>query len=297
MIDEFKRSVNKILNERLTSPFWGAFICSWLVFNWKIVYLTIFIDQDKIEGTKIDYIITNYCDYKNLIWFPLSSAILLIVVFPFITTGAYWINIKFNKWKNDLKNKVDGASLLTLEKSVQIREEIKNIHKKYEEVTKESEEEIKILNAELNALKESIANKETTYNSALEENERFREDIKNMSEHVVINSTDIKEIEQLKLLNKRYEDEISKLKGDVYTHDLKKKANGMILKYSSDAIDELISEIIKGNEVDIDNEIIETMLKYNYLVLKNRNREYKGLATFEFTPSGSAFKDYFYSEG
>ena len=131
MIDEFKQSVNKILNERLTSPFWGALILSWLIWNWKIVYLTIFISQDKIVGTKIDFIVTNYYNLWYNILLPIFSALFLTTIFPYVTNWLYAVSIKFNKKKTDIKNKVEGASLLTLEKSVQIREEIKNISKKY----------------------------------------------------------------------------------------------------------------------------------------------------------------------
>lgn len=36
-LKEFGNSVNKILNERLTNPFYGTLVVSWLIINWKIV--------------------------------------------------------------------------------------------------------------------------------------------------------------------------------------------------------------------------------------------------------------------
>jgi len=119
MLTEFRKSVNSILYERLTSPLFGTFFLTWILWNWKIVYLTIFISEKQIDQNKIDFIVTNYCDGTNLLWYPLISTIVLVTVYPFVSTAAFWIAIKFNKWKLDIKNKEESIQLLSLEQSIQ----------------------------------------------------------------------------------------------------------------------------------------------------------------------------------
>lgn len=126
MFNELKKSVSNVFQERFSSPFWGSLIISWLIWNWKIVYLTIFIDQDKIEGTKIDYIIENFSSIHSIITFPLVSVILLLTIIPFFSNGAFWLSLRFQKWRTEQKNIIERKQLLTFEQSLQLREEIIN---------------------------------------------------------------------------------------------------------------------------------------------------------------------------
>ena len=50
------KSVNSILKERLTSPLFGTLIITWLVSNWEIVYVTLFVSEKYLKENRIDYI-------------------------------------------------------------------------------------------------------------------------------------------------------------------------------------------------------------------------------------------------
>ncbi len=53
MIQEIANSFKAILYDRIVSPLSGAFICSWLVINWKI---PLYFFTSKIDITeKIDF--------------------------------------------------------------------------------------------------------------------------------------------------------------------------------------------------------------------------------------------------
>lgn len=149
MIDDLKKSFDQIIYERTTSPFYGSFTISWCLWNWKIIYLTFFISQDKIDSNKIDYIITNFSAFENIFVFPLLSSLFIITLVPFITNGAYWLSLKFNKWRVDQKNLVDGKQLLSIEQSIELREQISKQEERFAKLVEDKNLEIKQLNLQI----------------------------------------------------------------------------------------------------------------------------------------------------
>lgn len=142
MIDDIRKSINSILYQRVTSPLFGTFCVSWIVWNWKIVYTTFFIDEDKIDKNKIDYIVENFNDNAILLWYPLLSTVILLTIIPFVSNGAYWLSLKFEKWKIDSKNDIEKKQLLTLEQSIQLREQILESERKFDSLIQSKNEEI-----------------------------------------------------------------------------------------------------------------------------------------------------------
>jgi|GEM_PF-2504987 hypothetical protein len=149
MIDDIKKSINSILYERVSSPFFGTIIVSWLIINWKIPYLTIFVDQDKLDKNKIDFIIENYCSVDNLVVFPAISTLALLTVIPFLTNGAYWLDLKFKTWRVNKKNQIVGKQLLTLEQSIRLRTEMREMEESFDKLLEKKDEELKALKSEL----------------------------------------------------------------------------------------------------------------------------------------------------
>jgi hypothetical protein len=150
MIDDIKKSVNSILYERTHSPFFGTLICSWGLWNWKIVYLTFFVSEKKIATDKIEYISTKLLDIHRLTTYPLISTIILLTVVPFITNGAYWLSLQFTKWRKDQKIKIDKQQLLTLEQSMELREQVLEQEIRFDKLLKNK-------NLEIDQLKIQIA--------------------------------------------------------------------------------------------------------------------------------------------
>jgi hypothetical protein len=151
-LKEFGNSINKILNERLTSPFYGTLIVSWLIINWKIVYFTLFVGSNEIDGTKLDYIIKNYSESSNVFWYPILVTILLITVFPFITYLAYWANLYFTDLRKNRKNKVEENMLMTRKESNDIRRKTLEIENDFNKLLQSKEGEIIFLKSEIERL-------------------------------------------------------------------------------------------------------------------------------------------------
>ena len=67
-----------------------------------------------------------------LIWYPLLSTVILLTLIPFVSNGAYWLSLKFEKWRVDNKNEIEKKQLLTLEQSIQLRGQIIESERKFD---------------------------------------------------------------------------------------------------------------------------------------------------------------------
>lgn len=147
MIDEFRKSINNILSERLTSPFYGTFIFSWAIWNWNIIYLTLFVSEKTLTINKMDYIEKYLLNWCSFLWFPLFSSAILILVIPFLANGSYYISLRFNTWKKNQKQKIEGEELLTKVESIALRKEILTQENKFADLIAKKDREIEELKA------------------------------------------------------------------------------------------------------------------------------------------------------
>lgn len=175
MINDLKSSINSILNERLVSPLFGTFIFSWTVWNWKIIYLTFFVSEKILKTDKITYILDNFYEEKVLYVYPLISTIILLTIAPFLSNGTYWLSLIFNQWKINKKNEVQKNQLITLEQSIALREQIKNRENRFEELLEDKKNQIKLLELELNTIKNSEQNLTENVASKLDNNDYYDE--------------------------------------------------------------------------------------------------------------------------
>lgn len=153
MINEINKSVSASLYERVASPFYGAAIISWSFWNWKIIYVTLFISEDRLDKNKIEWIAENCSSFSSLAIYPLISTFIILTILPFIANGAYWLHLKFIKWRKDQKNNIDMKTLLTTEQSIQIRQDLVKNEEKFDSLINRRNQEIKELNLQIEALK------------------------------------------------------------------------------------------------------------------------------------------------
>ena len=162
MFDDLRKSINSILYERLSSPFYGAIIISWVIWNWRVLYVTFFVSEEHLPQNKLDYILECYSDWHFGILYPLISAAILLTLIPFISNGAFWLNLKFEKWKYDKKNLVEGEKLLSLKKSLDLRREIREQGEVFDKLLESKNADISILKEEVKELTKK-ANEKVSY--------------------------------------------------------------------------------------------------------------------------------------
>ncbi|MCE3230035.1 MAG: hypothetical protein K0S32_4586 [Bacteroidetes bacterium] len=178
MFDDIKKTIGSILYERAVSPFYGTFLCSWIIWNWKIVYLTLFVSEKKLSVSKLDYITTNLFNTNYLLIYPLISTIVLLTILPFVSNAAYWMTLRFSKWRKDQKKLIENKQLITLEQSIELREQILNQEARFEKLLENK-------NLEIQQLKSLIEEKEKS---------PPKTSIKDNIDNLQINSNELEEL-------------------------------------------------------------------------------------------------------
>ncbi len=80
------------LGDRIRNPFVGSFVLSWEAFNWKTLYATFVLSEDKLPGgfkDKLTYV-TQGLDHswETLLWYPGGAALILTFLLPALGGGS-----------------------------------------------------------------------------------------------------------------------------------------------------------------------------------------------------------------
>lgn len=118
------------LKRRMESPFWWSFIISWLIINWKVVYVTLSWSSQKIDD-KIEYI-ENLYKFSNFL--ESLSSIAHLFVFPLIASviAIWWIPILAREYlKKQIQNKEedDKLKIKEIKSGVKVEKEEQNLIK------------------------------------------------------------------------------------------------------------------------------------------------------------------------
>ena len=124
MLKETSKSLRSVINDRLSSPLSGLFVFSWLVFNWKAV--SVFFLENVPVTKRIEIINGEYVDSWANLWAPLLLTILLLLLYPVMSIGAYYIWQLFFVSKKKVYIKVGGDVPLTLDESRVLRRELED---------------------------------------------------------------------------------------------------------------------------------------------------------------------------
>lgn len=151
MFDEFRKSLKASLYERTASPIIGAFVSAWLILNWKLCLIVAFADDTIYE--RLAYIEKSpYIDIWPNLYFPLVAAAIFIGLYPLASLLPYKWWEWYAKKKAEIKNSMQRGVLISLEKSMELRNEIDNQEVKFEEMLKGKEQK----NAELLVMHDNL---------------------------------------------------------------------------------------------------------------------------------------------
>ena len=123
-LSNLKDSIDRVLFERMSSPLFGTYLFAWCVWNWKILYVTLFVDEQRIGyDNKLDYISEELMNPWFVYAYPIISTIVLLLVYPALSNLSYSLSLWFTKKKRNIKHKWEERTPLTKEESNAIRVE------------------------------------------------------------------------------------------------------------------------------------------------------------------------------
>jgi hypothetical protein len=150
MFDEAKKSLEKNLNDKFVSPFWGAFIASWCVWNWKAWYATFFIDSNILMQSKnilkIDYILSFYPSNHCYLFFyslipPLIASYFIVFWLPKITKYYYERALDFEYENKIIKEQKEKKFLIAKGEKLESEKRVLKEEKEIKEIKSEKSQE------------------------------------------------------------------------------------------------------------------------------------------------------------
>lgn len=172
---EIESSIKSVFDERIKSPFYGTFIFSWAICNWKIIYLTLFVNQDLlVPETKVSYIIKNYSNWEYLLLFPFLSAVFLVTLAPWFSNKLYKVALFYERERVQEKEKIDSKRRLTIEETAIIRNEIQVQQENNIKQLNSKDNELQILRQQVTNYSDQIGSLESRFETLKKEENRFK---------------------------------------------------------------------------------------------------------------------------
>lgn len=119
-------------------------------------FISPFFLSEKVIPNKLNFIHKYLYNASHLFWLPVFSTIIILTVLQFINNGAFWLDLKFKKWRIEQRNEIEMKQLLTLEQSIKLREQISKQEDRFDKLLENKDLEIKQLNAIIDDYKKSI---------------------------------------------------------------------------------------------------------------------------------------------
>ena len=133
-MEEFVKSLKAHLYERTTSPLFGTFVVSWVVWNYKFVMI-VFSSMNVLA--KFDFIENQlYPDWLSIAIFgiglPLATSAIFIFGYPYPARFVYSFVRRRKKELLEERQKIEDETPLTREESRKIRRDIARLQLEFE---------------------------------------------------------------------------------------------------------------------------------------------------------------------
>lgn len=164
------------ISERLTNPLLGSFIASWFVWNWNLILVLLFGDGYSERLQVVQSVIDGAGAYYLQLWaFPLVSAGVFILVYPFAARLVYWYWESQQKKIKAMRQRIEDETPITQEEATRLRRfnrdrlreleiQIEEWQRRYQEVQKrlaDRDNDCEKLDSDRESLIEEILNLKT----------------------------------------------------------------------------------------------------------------------------------------
>jgi hypothetical protein len=261
-ITELLETLFSTANQRIKSPFFGSFIFSWLIFNWKPIFYFLFSD-DKIKD-RISLIENQYENLGNLTYKPLILGLMYVIAFPYVNQFIHWLTTKAESSKREEHHRL---KIEQIRNSQILAEEEKNL------------EDIRSGNRDISQLNEKI-------NLLIKDNERLKETIQNKDEAI---SDFGEQLDKVTNEKQNYAIELSKLNQELIKQSYDSETNFEFLSFKKSEYFYVFTDVFKSifENKDLSN-FSKEVLDY-YIKKKILQKDKKG--SYYLTKKGEAFWD------
>jgi len=250
MVDEILKSAKAQISERIASPLIGSFAISWCLWNYK--FLVILFSSASVSQTfaLIDTIAfpTSWSLALNGVLLPTLTAVAYIFAYPYPAKYVYEFTRRRQKEINEVRQRIEDETLLTIEESRKIRAEAFQTEKAHQEIVDRLNGEISRLKLEMtNVQIEPSSEKPNANNYSRQEltptqlallkllekaGGKQEEDVlvRSSKESKVKTEFDLGELVKLELLRKRYDQSAG-----AYTYEFLHEGRRMLLESASSA--------------------------------------------------------------
>jgi hypothetical protein len=163
-MDDLIKSFKAQLYDRVSSPLLSSFLISWAIWNHRLFAVLITSDMKIKEkfayADNVLYPTVREVGFRGFLW-PLSSALILLFVYPIPGRWVYEYVRKEQKRLKEIQQKIDDETPLTREEARELRIQVRQAATEFERVIAERETQIKDLQRELEGLRANLAFKET----------------------------------------------------------------------------------------------------------------------------------------
>jgi len=187
-MNEIQKSIKATLYDRVTSPLIGSFIISWIIINWQLLYITIWENSSSLGKSKISYIeyyILNstYHFYFKLWLIPAISTGLIIWLLPHLSELAFKLKEQSKARKLNIKLTEEEKVPLSINESIKLRNQIRDLQKEFEESNSEKSEKYSILKIKSNEQISLLSNNKETIESLEKQASNLYSDKKSSKEY------------------------------------------------------------------------------------------------------------------
>lgn len=121
-IKNIVKNTGDIIKDRFFSPMYSYFIISWVLWNWKFVFVLLFVDNIPQNLTKIDYLLSFYSVES---YFSILYNFIILFVGPAVSTFVFmwWLSILSEKFYK--KSEQHKQNLRVIDRELKYDEKVK----------------------------------------------------------------------------------------------------------------------------------------------------------------------------
>lgn len=199
MIKDITNSIRSTLYQRVSSPLFGTYLASWLLYNWKEVLSFLFGSPDfekRLQTFHNSFYNNDGGLQENTLLIPLLMTCLALFITPLIQRYFYIYN-EWNKSEGLKKrDKFTSETMLTLEQSNELRDSIQKVQKFHQETIENKNQEIEEYKNQLESKKNILNSERERLNEYLNSISKLESDNSKISADLAEHKSKIEELNQ-----------------------------------------------------------------------------------------------------